>query len=119
VQLGTLAVMQGRIDEGRALLDEGLHLSVDARSTASVTLCLTAFARLALVEGDAQRAAAILGAADGLRQRASLRLLPSLRGGEAELRAQVEEAIGEQRFREAFAAASRLSRNEAVALVRE
>jgi predicted ATPase len=119
VQLGSLAVMQGRLDEARALLDEGLRLSLDARSTQSVTLCLTAFARLAFVEGDAERAAAAMGAADGLRQRASLRVWPSLRGGEADLCAQIQASIGEQRFRDAFTAASRLSRSEAVALVRE
>jgi hypothetical protein len=84
-----------------------------------VTLCLTAFARLAFVEGDAERAAAAMGAADGLRQRASLRVWPSLRGGEADLCAQIQASIGEQRFRDAFTAASRLSRSEAVALVRE
>ena len=72
--------MQGRLDEARALLDEGLRLSLDARRTQSVTLCLTAFARLAFVEVDAERAAAAMGAADGLRQRASLRVWPSLRG---------------------------------------
>ena len=119
VQLGTLAVMQGRLDEARGLLDEGIRLSLDAGSTRSVTLCLTALARLAFVAGDPERAAAILGAADGLRRRASLREWPSLRGGEADLTAQVQGAIGEQRFREAFTAGSRLSRSEAVALVRE
>jgi predicted ATPase len=118
VQLGTLAVVQGRPDEARALLDEGLRLSLDTRSTQSVTLCLTAFARLAFVEGDPERAAAVLGAADGLRRRASLRVWPSLRGGEVDLTTQVQRALGEQRFREAFTAASRLGRDEAVALVR-
>jgi ATP/maltotriose-dependent transcriptional regulator MalT len=118
VMLGTLAAMQGQLDEARSLLDEGLSLSVDTRSTQSVTLCLTALARLALLAGDPERAATVLGAADGLRRRASLRLWPVLRGGEADLTAQVEEAVGEQRFREAFAAGSRLSRSQAVALVR-
>jgi hypothetical protein len=82
-----------------------------------VTLCLTAFARLAFVEGDPERAAAVLGAADGLRRRASLRVWPSLRGGEVDLTTQVQRALGEQRFREAFTAASRLGRDDAVALV--
>jgi hypothetical protein len=81
-------------------------------------LCLTAFARLAFVEGGPDRAARVLGAADGLRRRASVRVWSSLRGGEAELTAQVREAMGEQRFREAFTAASRLNRTDAVALVR-
>jgi predicted ATPase len=118
VQLGTLAVMQGRVDDARTLLEEGLSLSVDAGSTQSVTMSLTGLARLAFAAGDPERAAAMLGAADGLRRRASLALWPSLRGGEADLAAQVVEAIGEQRFRDAFAAGSRLSRSEAVALVR-
>jgi predicted ATPase len=118
VQLGTLAVMQGRLDDARTLLEEGLSLSLDGRSTQGVTMSLTALARLAFAVGDPERAAAMLGAADGLRRRASLALWPSQRGSEADLTAQVEEAIGEQRFREAFAAGSRLSRSEAGALVR-
>ena len=47
VQLGTLAVVRGRLAEARALLEEGLALSLAAHSTRSVTLCLTAFAQLA------------------------------------------------------------------------
>jgi tetratricopeptide (TPR) repeat protein len=53
VLLGTLAVVRGRLEEARALLEEALELSLAAHSTRSVTLCLAAFARLALVEGDA------------------------------------------------------------------
>ena len=47
VQLGTLAVVRGRLDEARALLDEALAVSLAAHSTQNVTLCLAAFARLA------------------------------------------------------------------------
>jgi predicted ATPase len=50
VYLGTLAVAQGRLAEARAPMDEGLELSLAAHSTRGVTLCLTAFARLAFVE---------------------------------------------------------------------
>jgi hypothetical protein len=46
VLLGTLAVVRGRLAEARALLEEGLALSLAAHSTRSVTLCLTAFAQL-------------------------------------------------------------------------
>ena len=52
VQLGILAVLRGRLDEARALIDEALDLSLAARSTRSVTLCLAGYARLALAEGD-------------------------------------------------------------------
>jgi ATP/maltotriose-dependent transcriptional regulator MalT len=97
VLLGTLAVVRGRPEEARALLDEGLELSLAAHSTRSVTLCLTAFARLAFVEGDAERAA--------------------LRQGEAELVAQVRLALGADRFEEVFAAGARLTQQEAVVAV--
>jgi hypothetical protein len=57
VQLGILAKVRGRLEDTRALLDEGLELSLATRGTRNVTLCLTAFAQLAFVEGDGERAA--------------------------------------------------------------
>jgi hypothetical protein len=75
-----------------------------------VTLCLTAFARLAFVEEDAQRAA--------LRRRVGLPPWPLLRRDEAELLAQVGQALGSQ-FDEPYAAGSRLSEQQAVAAVRD
>jgi ATP/maltotriose-dependent transcriptional regulator MalT len=61
VQLGVLALARGRAEEARTLLDEGLELSLATRSTRTVTLCLTAFAQLAFVEGDGARAALLAG----------------------------------------------------------
>ncbi len=119
VYLGTVAVAQGRPEEARAPMDDGLELSLAAHSTRGVTLCLTAFARLAFVEGDPQRAALLAGAADGLRQRVGLRAWPLLRRDEAELVAQVRQALGADQFDEPYAAGSRLSQQEAVAAVRE
>jgi hypothetical protein len=84
-----------------------------------VTLCLVAFARLALAAGDAERPALPLGAADGLRRRAGLRAWPTLRRGEAELLARVRQALGAERFDEVFAAGARLTQREAVAVVRD
>ncbi len=119
VYLGTLAVAQGRPEEGRAPMEEGLELSLAARSTRSVTLCLTAFARLAFVEGDPQRAAVLAGAAEGLRRRVGLQPWPLMRRVEAELVAQVRQALGADRFDQPYAAGSRLSQQEAVAAVRD
>ena len=119
VYLGTLAVARGRPEEARGLLDEGLELSLAAHSTRSVTLCLAASARLALVEDDPQRAALLAGAAEGLRRRVGLRTWPWLRQGEAELAAQVRQALGPGRFGQVFAVGSRLSQQEAVAAVRD
>jgi predicted ATPase/class 3 adenylate cyclase len=117
LQLGMLATVQGRPGQARALLEEGLQLSLAAHSTRSVTLCLAAFARLAFAEGDPQRAALLAGAAEGLRGRVGLRTWPWLRQGEAELAAQVRQALGPDRFGQVFATGSRLTRQEAVAAV--
>jgi predicted ATPase/class 3 adenylate cyclase len=117
VQLGTLAVARGRLEEARALLEEALELSLAAHSTRSVTLCLAAFAQLAFAEGDPGRAALLAGAAEGLRRRVGLRSLVALRQGEAELVAQLRQALGADRFEEGFDAGARLTQQEAVAAV--
>ena len=119
VQLGTLALVRGRREEAWALLEEGLDLSLAAHSTRSVSLCLAGFAQLAFVEGDAERAARLVGAAEGLRQRVGVRAWPMLRRGEAELVAQVRQALGSDRFEEVFAAGARLSQREATAAMRD
>ena len=49
------------------------------RTTPLMTLCLSAFGRVALVEGEAERAALLVGAAGGLRRRAGVRPWPMLR----------------------------------------
>jgi predicted ATPase len=118
VYLGTLAVAQGRLEEARAPMDEGLEWSLAARSTRGVTLCLTAFARLAFVEGDAQRAALLAGAADGLRRRVGLRPWPLLRRDESELVDKIREALGADQFDGSYSAGSKLSQQEALAAVR-
>src|SRR5262249_14562981 len=117
--MGTLALLQDRLDDGRATLDEALDMTLPARSTATVTLCLVGFARLALMEGDAERAALLTGAAEGLRRRVGLRVWPPLRRGEVELGAEVREALGAERFAKAFSAGALLNQREAIAAVRD
>src|SRR5262249_46722979 len=102
----------------RALLDDGLTMSLQVESTVGVTLCLAAFARLAFVSGTPDQAAVTLGAAEGLRRRIGIRAWPTLRRSEAELGSQIEQSIGSDRFEEAFTTGSQLSRREAVAMVR-
>jgi predicted ATPase len=117
VMLGTLAVVRGQPRQARGLMDAGLELSLTAHSTNSVALCLAGFAQLAFAEDDPERAALLAGAADGLRERVGLRAWPMLRQFEAELLAQIRQALGADRFGEIFAAGSRLSRQDAVAAV--
>jgi hypothetical protein len=57
VQLGLLALVRGRAEEARALLDEGLELSLATHSTRNVT----AFAQLAFVQGEGERAVLLAG----------------------------------------------------------
>jgi hypothetical protein len=80
---------------------------------------LAAFGRPAFVEGDPERAALLVGAAEGLRRRVGLGMWPLLRREEAELVAQVRQALGADRFNQVFAAGARLNRREAVAAVRD
>jgi tetratricopeptide (TPR) repeat protein len=119
VQLGILALVRGRPEEARALLDEGLELSLATHNTRNLTLCLTAFAQLAFVGGDGERAALLAGAAEGLRRRAGLRAWPLQRQGEAQMVGQIRQALEADRFDEVFAAGARLGRREAVAAVRD
>ena len=117
-RLGTLFILRGDLPQAQALLDQALDLSVAARSTASVTVCLAAHARLAFAQGDPERAARLQGAAEGLRGRIGLRVWPTLRQGEAELITQARQTLGTERFDQAFSAGSALSQREAVAIVR-
>ena len=60
-QLALLVVLRGRPDEARPLLDEALDLSMAARSTPFVTLCLAGYGQLAFADGDPDRAALLEG----------------------------------------------------------
>jgi predicted ATPase/class 3 adenylate cyclase len=119
LQQGMLAIAQGRPGQARELLDEALDLSLAIRIIRNVTLCLAAFAQLAFAERDLERAALLAGAAEGLRRRAGFTTWPMLRRGEAELAAQIRQALGDDRFGQAFAAGSRLSQQQAVAAIRD
>jgi predicted ATPase len=119
VQLGILAVLRGRLDEARPLLDEALDLSMTARSTPFVTLCLAGYAQLAFADGDPERAALLEGAAEGLRRRVGLPAWPHLRRVEGDLVARVRHSLGSSRFDQAFSAGAGLTQQEAVAIVRD
>ena len=118
IELGMLTVQQGRLEQAREILDEALDLSLAIYVTRNVTLCLIAFARLALAGGHPERAALLAGAVAGLRSRAAMGAWPMLRRPEAELVSQVREELGGHRFDEVHEAGARLSQREAVAAAR-
>jgi len=119
VQLGILAVLRDSLGEARLLLAEALDLSLAVRSTPYVTLCLDGYAQLAFADGDPERAARLKGAAEGLRQRVGLQSWPLLRRVEAELTAQIRHQLGAGPFDQAFSAGSRLTQQQAVAIVQD
>jgi predicted ATPase len=117
-QLGTLAILRGQLDDARTLLEEGLVLSLEAQSTRYVSLCLAAMARLALAEGDPERAALVAGAAEGLSRRAGIRAWPTQLRDEAALRSELRRTLGADGLDRAFTTGSQLSQREAVAAAR-
>jgi predicted ATPase len=119
LQLGAVNVMQGRLDQGRKLLDEALDLSLAIYFTGNVSLCLIAYARLALAVGDPGRAALLAGAAEGIRRRAGLGAWPMLRQAEAALMDQIRQALSVDGFEQTYEAGTRFSQREAVAAVRD
>ena len=66
-----------------------------------------------------QTCALPIWAAEGLRQRVGLRAWPLQRQGEAQMVAQIRQAVDADRFDQGFAAGTRLNRREAVAAVRD
>ena len=119
LQLGMLAAKLGRLDEARAQLDEAVDLQLDLAtySPRKVTVCLAAFAIVALREGDPERAALLLGAADGIRRRAGLRAWPNFPRAGTDMVGRIRQMLGTDRFDVTFAAGSRLSQAEAIAAV--
>jgi predicted ATPase len=118
-QLGTLAILHGRLDDAWALLEEGLALGLEARSTRYVSLCLAGMARLALATGEPRRAALVAGAAEGLSRRAGIRAWPTQLREEAELAAELRRTLGAEGFDRAFTTGYQLTQGEAVAAARE
>ena len=119
VQPGTLAVMQGRLDEASALLEEDLRLRLKMRSsTRNVSLILAAFAQLAVAEGDLEQSALLASAAEGVCQKAGLRAWPATPRREGDRATQIPQALGASRFDKLFAAGARLSQRETVAAAR-
>jgi tetratricopeptide (TPR) repeat protein len=114
-QLAILAMADGLPDEARALLDEALELSLAAHSIRNVSLTLYGFARLALVTGDAERAALLAGASDGLRRRFGMRSWPIVRRREDDFAIELREALGADQFEQAFTAGSQLNQQDAIA----
>ena len=116
--LAVLAVRSGRLDDAAALLAQSVRAIRESQPiTLTVTFALVAHAQLSLVRGDVHAAATALGAADGLRARAGLRVWPIARRAERELAAIVEHEMDAGEHRAAFEAGAELHMRDALALI--
>jgi hypothetical protein len=109
VQLGVLAVRRGNAAEARTLLGESVALSVSNHSIRNLTMTLSAYASLAVDDGEPEHAAVLAGAADGIRERAGLRWWPMF----PQLVDRIGDALGASRRDELLAAGRKLSLREA------
>ncbi|GHD26105.1 ATP-binding protein [Nocardiopsis kunsanensis] len=97
--LGRLHLSEGRPMEAREPLSTSLRVSFASGQRIAVARALEALAELALAEGEAERAAALVGTAAGLRE--------SLQRPSAEtvrLRSAIERSVGPARAAEAWGA---------------
>ena len=119
VQLGTLAIARGQLDQARTLLEEGLDLNMALRMPRNVTLSLAALAQLAFAEGNPDQATLLAGAAEGLRRGAGTPAWPIARPQNPQLATRARETLGADRFDQVFAVGFGLSQRQAAAAARE
>jgi predicted ATPase len=116
--LAVLAVRAGELAEADDLLADSVRaIRQTPPITLTVTFALVAHAHLVLARGDATHAATALGAADGLRTLAGLRVWPIARRTERELAANVAGRMDADSYRRAFQAGTGLDMRAAVALI--
>lgn len=113
--LGSLAALRDDFDEAHDQLGRALDLAGTEASTHCFCLVLAGTAALALAVADTERAGLLVGATEGLRRRAGLRVWAWMRGDD-ELAGAVREAAGSACFDELFDAGGRLSREESLEL---
>jgi predicted ATPase len=117
-QLAMIAVRSGLLAEADALLVASARAIRQSQPiTLTVTFALVAHAQLMLARGDPGRAAIALGAADGLRARAGLRVWPIARRTERELEASVARQMDSDEYRRALEAGAELLMRDALGLI--
>jgi hypothetical protein len=117
-QLAMLAVRSGRLADADALLAESVRaITTTTPITLTVTFVLVAYAQVASAKGETSRAAIALGAAEGLRARAGLRVWPTARRTERDLVAHVSRQMDAETYRLAFDAGADLLLRDALALI--
>ena len=104
VFLGYISLLRGDLAGSRELVAESARIYRGLRYREGLAYCLTAFAAIAMAEGDVERAAVELGAAAALRQRIGSRPWLFLQPVVEALERAARETAGDERFERAWAA---------------
>jgi predicted ATPase/DNA-binding CsgD family transcriptional regulator len=115
--LGEIAVARGDCAAGRARYEEALAVVGELGDRWWTMLCLEGLAGVALGEGQAEGAARLLGAAEGVREAIGAALPASFRAKRERNTAAAGRPLGEARFAAAFAQGRTMTPEEAVGSV--
>ncbi len=116
MNLGTAALIAGRLDEPKPLFAEALRIAHQVDDRVQQAYLLDALGCHAAGSGQARLAAQLLGAAEPVRTGAGARVMPFLAPLMEQAKASAIAALGASRFEAEFKAGSRLNRDTAVRL---
>jgi predicted ATPase/DNA-binding CsgD family transcriptional regulator len=116
MNLGTAALIAGRLDEPKPLFAEALRIAHRVDDRVQQAYLLDALGCHAARFGQARLAAQLLGAAEPVRTGAGARVMPFLAPLMEQAKASAIAALGASRFEAEFKAGGRLSRDAAVRL---
>ena len=112
--LGALARAEGRLDEARERLQEAIALCPKLARRPRLSDCLEDLAGVVYDEGDAPRAAVLLGAAAALRSAGATPVPPAMRRSVDELVSAVRDRLGPEAFEQQWTDGQSLSPEAAV-----
>jgi non-specific serine/threonine protein kinase len=116
---GVLAIQSGQLDHARGCLAEAVRYACEIDCTRETGVAMDALAWVAAAQGDSDRAARLLGAAETLLDRAGYNVPPFMAAGHARAETTSRERLGEREWTLAKAEAKRLSREDALRLARD
>jgi predicted ATPase len=115
-QLGLALLASGHIEDGTDCLADSATRFLQLDDTEGVALCLSTYAMVACQQGDLERAATAIGAADEQRRRAGISVWPTLRPILEDTTREVRTGLGAGRFEAARATGAGMTRQEAIAV---
>ncbi|MBE0475639.1 MAG: DUF4062 domain-containing protein [Coriobacteriia bacterium] len=113
-EMGFAAFTAGDRDPARSAFTEAAGLLLGIYSREGLADCLDGFAAVSLADGDAEDAAALLGAADATREQIGFGASLTRDSIVAEVSPRARRALGDDAFREAYARGKAMRTREAV-----